>query len=211
MFHLTLLGDSIFDNRAYVGENGKDVITHLEDIVPQNWKVKLEAVDGSLARDVNSQLQEIESEATHFFVSAGGNNAIMNSDILALELNSSAELFASLAYRIDIFENQYVEMLKNILKRNVSTTVCTIYYPNINDELMQKLSITALSSFNDIIIKQATLAGIPIIDLRFVCNEKDDYANEIEPSDKGGKKIAEKILEVARDHDFSSRRTTIYY
>ena len=102
-------------------------------------------------------------------------------------------------------------MVKVVLERKLTTTVCTIYYPNIPDEPTLKITLAALSAFNDIITKQATLNGLPIIDLRLVCNENDDYANEIEPSDKGGKKIANTIYEVLENHYFSSKRTTIYY
>lgn len=76
---------------------------------------------------------------------------------------------------------------------------------------MQKIAVTALSAFNDVIIRQAVSAKIPILDLRLICSEKDDYANEIEPSGKGGKKIAAKILEVVENHDFVNNRTSIYY
>ena len=62
--------------------------------------------------------------------------------------------------------------------------------------MMQKLAVTALASFNDVIIRQAVLNGLPLIDLRLICSEASDYANPIEPSDTGGKKIAGKILEL---------------
>jgi hypothetical protein len=45
--HIALLGDSIFDNRAYTG--GKpDVIAHLRPMVPPGWKASLLAIDGSI-------------------------------------------------------------------------------------------------------------------------------------------------------------------
>jgi hypothetical protein len=49
------------------------------------------------------------------------------------------------------------------------------------------------------------------LDLRLICNEKDDYANEIEPSSKGGRKITAKILEVVENHDFANKRTCVYF
>jgi hypothetical protein len=35
MKHLTLLGDSIFDNKSYVGTDGIDVITHLRQKIAE--------------------------------------------------------------------------------------------------------------------------------------------------------------------------------
>ena len=42
----------------------------------------------------------------------------------------------------------------------------------------------------DVIIRNAFQAGVPLIDLRLICNDEADYANPIEPSALGGAKIA---------------------
>ncbi len=209
MARIVLLGDSIFDNKAYIG-NEPDVISHLQEIIPSNWQATLNAVDGSLVENVSGQLLKSPPDATHFVISVGGNNAIMNADVLGLKVSSAAEVFNNLSDRISTFEFHYREMLKTVLSRNLPTTVCTIYYPNFPEPNFQKLSTTALSSFNDVIIKQAISFGIPLLDLRLICNEKDDYANEIEPSSKGGRKIAVKILEVINNHDFAIKQTRVY-
>ena len=54
-------------------------------------------------------------------------------------------------------------------------------------------------------------AGIPLIDLRLVCDEDSDYANEIEPSEKGGGKIANAIVRLVSGHDFESHRTEVFF
>lgn len=210
MAHIVLLGDSIFDNKAYTTEE-PDVVSHLRKLIPQDWRVTLKAVDGNLAEHVSDQLLDISDDSTHLFVSVGGNNAIMNADVLGLQISSSAEAFNSLADRVSDFEFHYKEMLKTVLGKNLPTTVCTIYYPNFSEPIMQKISVAALSSFNDVIIRNAAATNVPVLDLRLVCNEKSDYANEIEPSGKGGQKIAAKILEITENHDFSSKKTVIYY
>lgn len=210
MAHIALLGDSIFDNKAYVG-NEPDVISHLRAMIPPDWRATLCAVDGNLAEQVSGQLLEIPQDSTHLFISVGGNNAILNADILGLQTNSSAEVFDTLANRAGDFEFHYREMLKAVLSKNLPTAVCTIYYPNFPEAFMQKIAVAALSAFNDVIIRQAVLSKIPVLDLRLICSEASDYANEIEPSEKGGQKIAAKILEVAQNHDFSSRKTSIYF
>ena len=44
--------------------------------------------------------------------------------------------------------------------------------------------------FNDVILRVAFKHGLSVIDLRLICNEVVDYANSIEPSGIGGRKIA---------------------
>jgi len=210
MKHLVLLGDSIFDNKSYVG-GGLDVISHLRQQIPDYWQVSLRAIDGSVVENVPEQLLTMPSDVTHLFVSVGGNNAILNADVLQLQVSSSAEVFDRLADLATTFEHQYRDLLGAILSRNKPTTVCTIYYPRIPEASAQKIAVAALSTFNDIIIKQAFLAGLPLIDLRLVCNEATDYANEIEPSEAGGEKIAKVILRVVKEHKFESRMTAPYF
>ena len=78
------------------------------------------------------------------------------------------------------------------------------------EPLVQKIAVAALTIFNDVIIKQVFLAGVPLIDLRLVCNEDADYANEIEPSEAGGRKIANAIVRLLSEHSFESRRTQAF-
>ena len=210
MTHIVLLGDSIFDNKAYV-ENAPDVVTHLRQMIPENWKASLKAVDGSIVENVRGQILDIHEDSTHFVISVGGNDAIMNAGILTMKTSSAAEVFEALSNRTGNFEFHYREMLKSVLSRNLPAAVCTIYYPRFQEPIFQKIAVSALSAFNDIIIRQAILNKLPILDLRLICNEDDDYANEIEPSSKGGRKIAAKILEVVTNHNFSDEKTVVYF
>ena len=70
MAHVVLLGDSIFDNSAYVPD-GHAVIEHLRAILPEDWSVSLLAVDGHVTSDVKTQLEKVPNDATHFVVSCG--------------------------------------------------------------------------------------------------------------------------------------------
>ena len=53
--------------------------------------------------------------------------------------------------------------------------------------------VTGLAIFNDVVTRQAFVRGLPLVDLRLVCDEDADYANPIEPSGRGGAKIAAAI------------------
>jgi hypothetical protein len=210
MAHIVLLGDSIFDNKSYVGASGIDVVTHLRETLPNDWQATLKAIDGSVIKNVSGQLSGIQQDATHLVVSVGGNDAIRNADVLQMKAGNSAEVLSAIADRVEIFEAHYKEMLRDILAKNLPTAVCTVYFPNFPEAIFQRLAVTALSVFNDVIIRQAIINGLPIIDLRLICNEADDYANAIEPSDKGGRKIAAKISELVEAHNFANRRTQVF-
>ena len=47
--------------------------------------------------------------------------------------------------------------------------------------------------FNDAIVRSARGVGAKVIEMRAVCCTPADYANPIEPSGAGGRKIAEAI------------------
>lgn len=207
--HIVLLGDSVFDNKAYIN-GGLDVITHIRGQIPAGWKASLRAVDGSVVENVRKQALDLPDDATHLVVSAGGNDAILSADILRLHVASSAEVLDKLADMASEFERHYAEMLQSVLSLKKPTAVCTIYYPLIPDPFTQKIAVAALATFNDVIIRLAILSGVPLIDLRLVCDESSDYANEIEPSEKGGGKIANAIVRLVSEHNFENHRTEVF-
>ena len=209
MTHIVLLGDSVFDNAAYVG-GGADVVTHLRALSPDGWRATLRAVDGSVVGDVSHQLEGAPDDATHLVVSSGGNDALLNAGILGEGAESAAEVLARLADLADAFESDYRRMLDSLLDARRPAAVCTIYYPRLEDALVQRLAVAALATFNDVIIRAAFEAGLPLLDLRLICNEDADYANPIEPSEAGGAKIASAIVCLVSEHDFGRRRTQVF-
>jgi lysophospholipase L1-like esterase len=192
--HLVLLGDSIFDNGAYVS-GGPDVVAQLRSRLPQGWSASLLAVDGAVASDVACQLTRVPVEATHLVVSAGGNDALGASGILAEKASSVSRAVHRLAEARDRFCKAYENMLKAVLERQLPTALCTIYDANY-PEPQAKVITAALTLFNDVITRSAFRRGLPLIDLRLICDRADDYANPIEPSEKGGDKIARAIAQV---------------
>lgn len=210
MSHLILLGDSIFDNSAYVG-NKPDVIAQLQKKLPATWNAGLKAIDGSKINDVYTQLEKLPSDATHLILSVGGNNALSHIGILNENVASSAQVFSNLADIGEQFEQQYQKLLGKILSFCLPTAICTIYYPNHSVRLEKRMAIAALATFNDVIIRQAFQTGIPVIDLRLTLNETKDYANAIEPSSIGGEKIANVIMNAVLEHDFEKPYTQVFY
>ncbi|HVH12120.1 MAG TPA: SGNH/GDSL hydrolase family protein, partial [Longimicrobium sp.] len=192
MPHVVLLGDSIFDNAAYV-RGGPDVLAHLRDRLPDGWSATLAAIDGATTEDMHIQYGRIPPDATHLVLSIGGNDALMNIDILERRVTSSGEVLAMLADVRDAFGDRYGEILRALRARGLPLTVCTIYEGSFPGARMHRLAKTALTVFNDMILRCAIRAGLPVIDLRLVCSDPADYANPIEPSVQGGARIAHAI------------------
>jgi lysophospholipase L1-like esterase len=209
MNHVVLLGDSIFDNAAYVA-GGPDVQTQLRECLPHDWRVTLRAVDGHRTLDVALQLQRLPHDASHLVISVGGNDALNHLDFLSAAAYSVADVLGRLASIAEAFERTYYQMVQAVMQHRLPMALCTIYYPRFPEAELQRMAITALTVFNDVIIREAFLAGVPLIDLRLICHAEADYSNPIEPSEAGGAKIAAVISTVVREHEFDSGRTGIY-
>jgi hypothetical protein len=191
--HLALLGDSIFDNAAYVGGQ-PDVIARLRSRLPGGWKAQLLAQDGATTRDIPSQVARVAPDATHLVMSVGGNDALMRQDLLDTPVRSSAEALDRLAQAAREFEASYRRALDACLQRRLPLVVCTIYNGNFPDPGYRQRVAFALSGFNDVIIRLALEKRLRVLDLRQICQRPEDYANAIEPSSLGGDKIARAIL-----------------
>lgn len=196
--HVVLLGDSVLDNAAYV-RGGPDVVAQLRAALPSGagWRATLAAVDGAVAPDVPRQLARVPADATHLVVSAGGNDALRAEPVLAEAARSVAEALARLdAVRLR-FRDAYRAMLDAVLARGIPVAVCTIYDPRFPDPARQRLALAGLALFNDTIVREAFARGLALIDLRLVTDEEADFANPIEPSVRGGAKIAAAIAALA--------------
>ena len=189
--HIVLLGDSIFDNRSYTSGQ-PDVVTHLRELLPSPWQATLCAVDGATTEDVQRQLGKVPSDASDLVVSIGGNDALMNLDMLTQRVSSTAEALFVLAERAHRFEASYRSALRKVHALERPITACTIYNGNLPSDQAEVARI-ALMIFNDAILRVAFENGFGVIDLRSVCSDPSDYANPIEPSGPGGRKIAETI------------------
>jgi hypothetical protein len=207
--HVVLLGDSVFDNKAYVA-GGPDVVSHLRARLPAGWRATLAAVDGAVAADVGRQLDRAPREASHLAVSVGGNDALRREGVLGEPARSVGEALARLAGAADRFRQDYRAMLDAVLARRLPTALCTIYDPRFPDPLRQRLAVAGLALFNDAIAREAFLRGLSLVDLRLVCDGDADFANPIEPSVQGGRKIAATIARFATEHDPRQRRSTVY-
>ncbi len=208
--HIVLLGDSILDNGAYVKSGEASVIKQLQSKLPDGWQATLRALDGSITDDVSGQIRGLPKDASFLIVSVGGNDALSHSSLFYQEVKFAGEVLQTLAGIREEFQRSYQSMLKTVLSCNLPTAICSIYYPRFPDPVMQRMAVAGLSVFNDCITYEAFRLGLPLIDLRLVCNEDRDYANEIEPSVHGGGKITDEILKVVKEFDPNKTRSVVF-
>src|SRR5215217_7433266 len=126
MTHIVLLGDSIFDNAAYVA-GGPDVIRQLKARLPDTWQATLRARDGATTAGIASQLASLPARATHLVVSIGGNDALSHISVLEDTANSIASALNRLADIADGFRRNYSAMLEGVSRVRLPTAICTIY------------------------------------------------------------------------------------
>jgi len=193
MSTLVLVGDSIFDNAAYV--NGPDVRAQVETKMPDDWAVSLLAVDGSYILDVPNQLEQLPDDAQILIVSTGGNDVLVQTEVLG--------------DAVDQFREDYCRMLEAVMATDVESYICTIYRPDFPDGDFQRTTSTVLGLFNDVIVEEASLRLIPILDIRAIFTDSGDYANPIEPSVQGGQKLADEIVGLTDDRSSGTNRGSL--
>jgi hypothetical protein len=204
MNHVVLLGDSIFDNAAYV-PGQPDAIQQVHAKIPTGWSASLLARDGAVTRDVSNQLQNLPSDASDIVISVRGNDALNAAHVLFDNVQSVAEALSKLSTVRERFAMDYRAMLDAVLEQQFPTAVCTIYDGRAASNAQQRVNVTALCLFNDVITRKAFERHLPVIDLRLTCNEPDDYANPIEPSMRGGEKIAAAIANMVTRNNAVAR------
>ncbi|CAF1268486.1 unnamed protein product [Adineta ricciae] len=209
--HLVLLGDSTIDNKFYVLKGELAIIDQLTAKAhARGWKATSVAVDGHSISHIATQLTKIPEDATHLFISIGGNDALAYMQRLNTSVKNLGEGLIVMDEIKKEFEEEYVAMLKHVSERQIPTVVCTMYRPNFDNPNQKRMSEPALSALNDVIITEATKLGLPVIDFKTIFNDPLDYANAIEPAAQGGRKIVENMIYVMDNHQFAKKICAIY-
>lgn len=211
MAHIVLLGDSIFDNAPYVPA-GTEVQARLQSLSGRPHRVSLLARDGSVLEDMAAQvarLRELPEPADWLVASCGGNDVLGLVGAMHSPVSTVLEAAELLAAWQAGFRCAYRDMLDLLLAQGSPVAVATIYdaVPGLSPGLR-----TALAPFNDVILREAVLRRVPVIDLRVVCADAGDYASSspIEPSAQGGQKIAAAIGELVHAQSPEAAHTLVY-
>jgi len=196
--HVVLMGDSILDCKHYTKDD-PDVAERLYGELGEDWKVTLAARDGATTLSLPWQTeQDIPLDATRIILSIGGNDAMGEVGILTdkREMRIVDSLY-ELALMREMFKFRYEDAILPLLELGIPVTVCTIYDCDWDDSQKDAI-LTALSLFNDVIIRFAYEHDLPVIDLRPLLTSAEDYELTIEPSALGAAKIGAAIAKHIR-------------
>ena len=163
------------------------------------------AADSEDDDEVPTKLEPLEE----YDICVTGSETNQNWEPLQLHARQVSPQITGLAELQKKFKSDYRELCIELDKIKLPVVLCTVYtaIPRLSESL-----IACISFFNDVIIGTASDFGFPVLDIRKVCTDKDDYSKSspIEPSSKGSKKIAADVMNVINKHDFSASNTVIY-
>ena len=199
MAYVSLLGDSIIDNKIYVNPGELSVKEHLED--QSGYVFKQLAVDGHRTQDViNYQLDSLTTLSTHNVLSIGGNDLLGHMSFLQSSLELTVvELLEQAVGLLAPIKKRYRTIVKNLSQQNPNVLLCTVYEGNLmGDPYYSNVAFASkamVSMLNDIIFTTGATFDVDVLELRNIFTKPEDYANPIEPSHKGGEKLSNKNLE----------------
>ena len=194
---VNLLGDSIIDNKIYVGPHELSVTEHLHNLCDD--VINSIAVDGHTTKDViHNQLDLLPQYSTHQVLSIGGNDLLQNMYFLKnRERLSANEVFEQAVGIMAPIKRRYQTIVEKLSLQNSNILLCTVYEGNLlNDPLLYDIALSSkamVSMLNDIVYSTANTYNAEVLELRNIFTKPKDYANPIEPSHIGGSKFALEI------------------
>jgi len=194
---VNLLGDSIIDNKIYVGQHELSVSEHLHNLTDDI--INTLAIDGHTTKDVlNIQINRLPRYSTHQVLSIGGNDLLQNISFLQIyEKYSANDVLEQAVGIMAPIKKRYQTIVNKLSQQDSSILLCTVYEGNLlNDPLLSDIALSSkamVSMLNDIIYSTGNLFNAKVLDLRNIFIKPTDYANPIEPSHIGGSKFALEI------------------
>jgi hypothetical protein len=189
---IVLLGDSILKNNSYV-PNGKAVDNIIEErSLKNNTNIELYSLaeNNSKIVDVYSQINkiplDINNKSTTIFLSSGGN------DILSFYVDQQGD--PTDTEFLNTMLADYKKLIKSIQTRMdlCQIVLLDVYYPTSNQFAQYK---PILEQWNSLIATYARENSLGLLQISQIVTSNDDFTLGIEPSEKGGEKIAQSILD----------------
>ena len=194
---VNLLGDSIIDNKIYVGPHELSVTEHIHNL--SDDVINSIAVDGHTTKDViHAQLDLLPQYSTHQVLSIGGNDLLQNMYFLKnQERLTTNEVFEQAVGIMAPIKRRYQTIVEKLSQQDSNILLCTVYEGNLlNDPLLYDIALSSkamVSMLNDIVYSTANTYNAQVLELRNIFTKPKDYANPIEPSHIGGSKFALEI------------------
>jgi lysophospholipase L1-like esterase len=197
-YNVSLLGDSIIDNKVYVGEGELSVTEHLQHNSSSNFTMI--AVDGDTTEDVlENQLDNLKEPVSHIVLSIGGNDLLQNLHLLQDETSGMKFALEKSSELIGEIQENYTKILEHLSNYDAKVLLCTVYEGDLKSDVMlaqfDKAGQAMLKMHNDTVYYLASKFEVDVLELRNIFTNKEDYANPIEPSHIGGEKLAKAIIQ----------------
>ena len=148
---------------------------------------------------INQQLKNIPDDTTHIALSIGGNDLLGLIHYLGQKQGDTFQhnlvFLSQLKHK---FSEKFQKVIQEIDSLKIPFTVCSIYYAGSIVEVGSKrVELGGELEFVAAITEVAQKAKYcrEMIDLRWLFDHSECYANPIEPSCIGGEKIAESLIE----------------
>ena len=172
---VNLLGDSIIDNKIYVGQHELSVSEHLHNLTDDI--INTLAIDGHTTKDVlNIQLNRLPRYSTHQVLTIGGNDLLQNISFLQIyEKYSANDVLEQAVGIMAPIKKRYQTIVNKLSQQDSSILLCTVYEGNLlNDPLLSDIALSSkamVSMLNDIIYSTGNLFNAKVLDLRniFIC------------------------------------------
>lgn len=176
--------------------------------------------------EVCGQLGRVPDSSTVLVLSIGGNDGL--GQLSSFERSPSlGQLRRQIWWIWREFRSSYADTLHLVSQRNIPFVVCTVYYPNFlgadgrlgwggvagwcRPLLLQMVACIGVFFINLVIRSEARRRRVPIIDLAWIFNRDQDYANPIEPSVLGGDKISNNIIHALESQALDKRVTATFW
>ena len=199
MPNIVLIGDSMLNNSNYIENTREDKDLSIPGLIKSSDAINLYnyAKDSATIDDCYTQINNINKilitktpdtktpENTTIFISAGGNNIVNESNRSGINNDTISMLF-----------NKYSKMVLTIKRQFNGTTIylLTLYKPT--DPAYSKL-YKYIDQWNVKLIDFAKKNGLKVLQTNILLTKDEDFVYGIEPSEIGGKKIADEILSIA--------------
>jgi hypothetical protein len=197
--HVVLIGDGLGDLARHHRWDPGTLEGKLMPGRQEPWTLSVVSADELLGA---AHLYSFPDDATHVVISIEGNRAIHESGLLEGTPASMEEGLARLSFAADQFEDEIAALIHAAQAARLPLVMCSMWPPRYPQPTRQRAAVAALGIFNSRILRRALEARICLVDLRRICDEAQDYADETMLSRSGLRKaanvVSRALFEVSR-------------
>ena len=133
--YVSLLGDSIIDNKIYVEEGELSVTEHLQNNSSSNFTMI--AVDGDTTEEVlDNQLDILKEPVSHIVLSIGGNDLLQNLHLLQDETSGMKFALEKSSELIGEIQENYTKILEHLSQYDAKVLLCTVYEGDLESDVL---------------------------------------------------------------------------